>query len=109
MSSLRWPTLQQRPRPVSSISLTVGSSIFLVLFSSGPSGTLAQSPASPTLPAQTSATDPAAIFREGQLALEKKQYKRAEEAFRTVIHLDPRSFAAYANLGVVYIREKKWD
>jgi tetratricopeptide (TPR) repeat protein len=94
---------------VSSISLPVRTTIFLVLFSAGPSGTLAQSPASRTVPAQTSSSDPAAIFREGQLALEKKQHQRAEEAFRTVINLDPRSFPAYANLGVVYIREKKWD
>jgi tetratricopeptide (TPR) repeat protein len=83
----------------------------LVLFSAGPLGALAQSPASRTVPPQTSATgsDPAAIFRAGQLALETKEYKRAEEAFRTVINLDPRSFAAYANLGVVYMREKRWN
>jgi len=34
---------------------------------------------------------------------------RAEEDFRRVIALDPKSAAAHVNLGVTYMREKRWD
>ena len=33
----------------------------------------------------------------------------AEEDFRRVIALDPKSSAAHVNLGVAYMREKRWD
>jgi len=33
----------------------------------------------------------------------------AEENFRRVIALDPKSSAAHVNLGVAYMREKRWD
>lgn len=49
------------------------------------------------------------MFHAGQLALAKGDYSRAEDAFKAVLDLDPNSFAAYANLGVVYMREKQWD
>ena len=68
----------------------------------------AQSTAS-TKATRSAASDPAAFFHDGEIALSSGEYQRAEQAFRAVIDLDSRSFAAYANLGVVYMREKKWD
>src|SRR5271168_2169940 len=52
---------------------------------------------------------PATIFREGVQAMEDGQLTVAEKDFRTVIALDPRSAAAHVNLGVAYMREKRWD
>jgi tetratricopeptide (TPR) repeat protein len=56
-----------------------------------------------------SPNDPAAIFRDGKAAMESGQLTRAEEDFRRVIALDPKSAAAHVNLGVTYMREKRWD
>jgi tetratricopeptide (TPR) repeat protein len=56
-----------------------------------------------------SPNDPAAIFRDGKSAMESGQLTRAEEDFRRVIALDPKSAAAHVNLGVTYMREKRWD
>lgn len=53
--------------------------------------------------------DPAVIFRDGKSAMESGQLQRAEEDFRRVIALDPQSAAAHVNLGVTYMREKRWD
>ena len=55
------------------------------------------------------ASNPAAIFREGKEAMQSGQLSLAEEDFRRVIALDPKSSAAYVNLGVAYMREKRWD
>jgi len=41
--------------------------------------------------------------------MQRSQLSLAEEKFRRVIALDPNSSAAYVNLGVVYMREKRWD
>ena len=41
-------------------------------------------------------------MQNGQLAI-------AEDDFRNVIVLDPHSGAAHVNLGVAYMREKRWD
>ncbi len=57
----------------------------------------------------TSVPDLAAIFREGKDAMQRGQLSLAEEDFRRVIALDPKSSAAYVNLGVAYMREKRWD
>jgi tetratricopeptide (TPR) repeat protein len=58
---------------------------------------------------QGPALQPATIFRQGVQAMHDGQLPAAEEDFRTVITLDPRSGAAHVNLGVVYMREKRWD
>ena len=55
------------------------------------------------------ANDPAAIFRDGKSAMETGRLAQAEEDFRRVIALDPKSAAAHVNLGVTYMREKRWD
>ncbi len=56
-----------------------------------------------------SAPDPASIFRQGMQAMQSGQLGPAEEDFRRVIALDPKSGAAHVNLGVVYMRERRWD
>ena len=56
-----------------------------------------------------SAPDPAAIFHEGKEAMQSGHLSLAEENFRRVIALDPKSSAAHVNLGVAYMREKRWD
>jgi tetratricopeptide (TPR) repeat protein len=53
--------------------------------------------------------DPAKLFQRGQEALNAGQLDDAEHDFRSVLGLDPRSGAAYANLGVVYMRRKQWS
>ncbi len=56
-----------------------------------------------------SVDDPATIFREGKQAMQGGQLGVAEADFRKVIALDPKSSAAYVNLGVTYMRQKHWD
>jgi tetratricopeptide (TPR) repeat protein len=58
---------------------------------------------------QDPALQPATIFRQGVQAMQNGQLTVAEEDFRTVIALDPGSGAAHVNLGVAYMREKRWD
>lgn len=48
-------------------------------------------------------------FEQGQRALQSGDLDAAETAFRKVLAADPRSAAAYANLGVVAMRRKDWD
>ena len=57
----------------------------------------------------TSALAPAVIFRQGVEAMQNGRLATAEDDFRTVIALDPRSGAAHVNLAVAYMREKRWD
>jgi superkiller protein 3 len=59
--------------------------------------------------AATSTQDPATIFSQGAQALKNGEFRRAEELFRRVIALDPKSGAAHINLGVTYMRERRWD
>jgi tetratricopeptide (TPR) repeat protein len=54
------------------------------------------------------AADPAKLFQRGQDALTHGQLEEAERSFRGVLRADPRSGAAYANLGVVYMRRRQW-
>jgi tetratricopeptide (TPR) repeat protein len=55
------------------------------------------------------ANNPADVFRQGKEALQKRQLELAERCFLRVIALDPKSSAAYVNLGVTYMRQKRWD
>jgi tetratricopeptide (TPR) repeat protein len=59
--------------------------------------------------AAASTQDPATIFSQGAEALNDGQFSRAEELFRRVIALDPKSGAAHINLGVTYMRVRRWD
>jgi tetratricopeptide (TPR) repeat protein len=58
---------------------------------------------------QGPAVQPATIFRQGVQAMHDGHLAAAEEDFKTVIALDPSSGAAHVNLGVAYMREKRWD
>lgn len=66
--------------------------------------------ARPQAPAESSAAadNPARIFQEGQDALMHNRLDEAERDFRRVLTADPQASAAYANLGVVYMRRKQW-
>jgi tetratricopeptide (TPR) repeat protein len=66
------------------------------------------SQASPLTPADGDSS-PAEIFRRGKQAMQSGQLDVAETDFRKVIALDPRSAAAHINLGVTYMREKRWN
>lgn len=55
------------------------------------------------------ASDPAHSFQLGQEALSSGKLDEAEHDFRAVLAADPKSGAAYANLGVVYMRRKQWS
>lgn len=56
----------------------------------------------------TGSGSPQALFIAGEDALRKGDLLRAESSFRKVVELDPRSAGAYANLGVIYMRQKQW-
>src|SRR6266436_2439409 len=51
----------------------------------------------------------AKIFQRGQMALQQGDLEAAETDFRRVLQSDPRSAAAYVNLGVIEMRRKNWD
>ncbi len=53
--------------------------------------------------------DAKSAFEKGQAALQTGDLGGAEKSFRQVLAVDPRSAAAYANLGVVAMRRKDWD
>jgi tetratricopeptide (TPR) repeat protein len=53
--------------------------------------------------------DPQTLFAQGQAALQSGDLDAANTAFRNVLAVDPRSGAAYANLGVVAMRRKQWN
>jgi tetratricopeptide (TPR) repeat protein len=59
--------------------------------------------------ATSSSSDPGALFQQGKEALQAGQLHLAEKDFRGVIALDPKSAAPHINLGVTYMREKRWD
>jgi tetratricopeptide (TPR) repeat protein len=54
------------------------------------------------------AENPALLFQHGQEALNQGRLNEAEHDFRQILALDPQAGAAYANLGVVYMRRKQW-
>ncbi len=49
------------------------------------------------------------IFRDGVQAMQAGHLNEAEQDFQRVINLDPHSSAAYINLAVAYMREKRWS
>jgi len=53
--------------------------------------------------------DAATLFSEGTQALKSGQLNKAEDMFRRVVAIDPKSGAAHINLGVTYMRERRWD
>src|SRR5260370_34600425 len=56
--------------------------------------------------AQSAESSPQSLFQQGQAALQQGHLEQAEQAFRKVVAVDPQSAGAYANLGVVYMREQ---
>jgi tetratricopeptide (TPR) repeat protein len=54
-------------------------------------------------------SDASAVFREGVEALRSGKIATAEEDFKFVIKVDPASGGAHINLGVAYMRERKWS
>jgi Flp pilus assembly protein TadD len=82
-------------------ALASSSSVAVVLSGFGWAGS-AQEAAGP-------ANDPAAIFLQGKQAMQSGQFALAEEDFRRVVAMDPKSGAAHVNLGVTYMRQKRWD
>src|SRR5271165_2430248 len=52
---------------------------------------------------------PGALFQQGKDALQTGQLDLAERDFRRVAALDPKAAAPHINLGVTYMREKRWD
>jgi tetratricopeptide (TPR) repeat protein len=57
---------------------------------------------------RASAADPAQLFQQGQDALNRGRLDEAERSFRAVLAIKPNLAGAYANLGVVYMRQRKW-
>jgi tetratricopeptide (TPR) repeat protein len=55
-----------------------------------------------------SAKDPQKVFEAGESALRAGKLDDAERAFRQVLAIDPASGGAYANLGVIHMRRKRW-
>jgi tetratricopeptide (TPR) repeat protein len=104
------------PEWISGVNLCDGCRLLLLLCSlqGMPDRSLAAVAADLSLEAETaqssqSVSGPAAIFRDGKQALQAGNLALAEEDFRKVIALDPQSGAAHVNLGVAYMREKRWD
>ena len=72
------------------------------MFGGAPGSNGSDTPHSPQV------TNPQQLFEEGQAALKKGDLEHAERAFRGVIALDPQAMPAYANLGVIAMRRKRW-
>jgi tetratricopeptide (TPR) repeat protein len=53
--------------------------------------------------------DPEKVFAEGEAFLAKGDLDAAERSFKRVLVLDPRTGTAYANLGVIDMRRKRWE
>lgn len=91
------------------LAATVAASFFWGAHAATPAPARFAQPGSQSPRASSVPEDPAELFREGQEALSRNDLVAAEKAFRGVLALDPRSAAAYANLGVVEMRRKNWD
>ena len=88
------------------LSLLAGTSVFSA--AQKPAGGGDSSPGT-AQSRPSSSQDPRIAFESAQRALSAGDYKRAESGFREVLKLDPKSAAAYVNLGVVYMRTEKFD
>src|ERR1039457_1765014 len=58
---------------------------------------------------QQSPPNPQKLFEEAERALSIHDYTSAEQGFREVLKIDPQSAAAYADLGVVYMRRSEYE
>jgi tetratricopeptide (TPR) repeat protein len=92
-------------------------SLLLLAVVIGPANAQNSAPTPPANPqtgnaaaaATENAKQPAAlIFQHGQDALNHGRLDEAEHDFHQILALDPQAGAAYANLGVVYMRRKQW-
>ena len=114
MSSIRNKPglLRTLPRALS----TPLPSLLLLAVVIGPANAQNSAPTPPANPqtgnaaaATENAKQPAAlIFQHGQDALNHGRLDEAEHDFHQILTLDPQAGAAYANLGVVYMRRKQW-
>jgi tetratricopeptide (TPR) repeat protein len=105
--------------PVSSARITSLAFVLLLLVELATANPALQSSSAPAanghgntatgVSALEKGTDPAKLFQRGQNALTHGQLDDAERDFRAVLQIDPQSGAAYANLGVVYMRRKQWN
>lgn len=97
--------------PVSSARITLNTFVLFLLIgaacgqSASPAAGAHARNSAPLAPIQ----DPADIFRRGEEALKTGKLEDAERDFRQVLRIDPQAGAAYANLGVVYMRRKNWE
>jgi tetratricopeptide (TPR) repeat protein len=112
-SCCRWRTLQQRVKPVSSSAARLCFVVLVLAYSRvgyAQSMLPAQSQtAAAKVPApSTEASDPRALFRQGDAALKSGSLDAAERSFRGVLAIDPQAAGAYANLGVIYMRRRQW-
>lgn len=62
-----------------------------------------------TLRINGQSNDPAKLFAEGTRALSTGDLVQAETSFHAVVRLNPSSGAAYSNLGVIAMRQKRWS
>src|SRR5262249_40441609 len=51
---------------------------------------------------------PQELFASGEAALRENKLDEAEKNFRAVLAADPQAAGAYANLGVIDMRRKRW-
>jgi tetratricopeptide (TPR) repeat protein len=105
--------LRTLPRALS----TTLPSVLLLAVVIGPANAQNSAPTPPANPqtgnAAAAATEnakqsAALIFQHGQDALNHGRLDEAEHDFRQILALDPQAGAAYANLGVVFMRRKQW-
>ena len=86
---------------------TVTGVLIVILLCS--SGIRAQRAAQTTRSAPAKATaNPQKIFAAGESALRENKLDEAERDFRAVLAANPGVAGAYANLGVIEMRRKKW-
>jgi len=74
-----------------------------------PAGTASKSSQSKPVVGSRGTPDLAQVFQAGQNALNQGRLDEAESDFHQALALNPQLGGAYANLGVVYMREKRWE